>query len=480
MRLWAWALAAVTLLRLLVAAITPLSPDEAYYWVWSRALAPGYLDHPPMVALWMRAGTLIAGDTAFGIRLLGPLSVAFGSWLVVQAGDLLLPGRRAGLTAALLLNATLLLGVGAVTMTPDTPLLFFWTAALWALARFLDAQRGAWLVLAGVLAGGALASKYTAVFLPAGVFLWLALVPELRPWLIRPAPWLGALLSGLVFLPVVLWNAAHAWASFAKQGGRVGSGSAGRALQYLGELVGGQAGLATPLVFVLCVAGVAVAVREAWRTRDPGWTLLACLTVPASLVFIQHAFSARVQGNWPAILYPAAAIAAGGLAGRGWRRLRTPAVTLGAAVTALVYAQGALALVALSPRFDPTVRLLSGWPDFGRAVTAAARENGAAFVAADEYGIAAELARTVAPDVPVWGSEPRWALFVLPHPAEPGRFGLLVRSTRRSDGPDPAAWASVEEVEGADRLRGTMPVESYRLFRVVPRQDAPLAVLPRP
>ena len=36
----------------------PLSPDEAYYWVWSHALAAGYLDHPPMVALWVRAGTL--------------------------------------------------------------------------------------------------------------------------------------------------------------------------------------------------------------------------------------------------------------------------------------------------------------------------------------------------------------------------------------------------------------------------------------
>ena len=57
------ALAALTLFRLVVAAALPLSPDEAYYWVWSRALAPGYLDHPPMVALWIRAGTWLAGDS---------------------------------------------------------------------------------------------------------------------------------------------------------------------------------------------------------------------------------------------------------------------------------------------------------------------------------------------------------------------------------------------------------------------------------
>jgi hypothetical protein len=33
------ALAAVTLIRLVVAATAPLAPDEAYYWVWSHALA---------------------------------------------------------------------------------------------------------------------------------------------------------------------------------------------------------------------------------------------------------------------------------------------------------------------------------------------------------------------------------------------------------------------------------------------------------
>src|SRR6185312_14849666 len=104
----AW-LAALTVIRLVVAGVTQLVPDEAYYWVFSRALAPGYLDHPPMVALWIRAGTLIAGDGALGVRLLGPLSVALGSMLLADAGERLL-GRGAGVTAALLLNATLFVG----------------------------------------------------------------------------------------------------------------------------------------------------------------------------------------------------------------------------------------------------------------------------------------------------------------------------------------------------------------------------------
>jgi 4-amino-4-deoxy-L-arabinose transferase-like glycosyltransferase len=480
MTLWALVLAALTVLRLIVAAMVPLSPDEAYYWVWSRALAPGYLDHPPMVALWIRAGTLAVGDTPLGIRLLAPLSLALGSWMVAQAADILVPGPRAGLIAAALLNATLLFGVGAVTMTPDTPLLFFWAVTLWALARLLLHGRSGWFLVAGISAGCALASKYTGVFLPAGIFLWLAAAPAMRFWLLRPAPWIAACLGAAMFLPVVLWNAAHGWASFAKQGGRTGDWQPARALQFVGELVGGQIGLATPLVFLMCAAGIGLAAGRSWRTRDPGWTLLAMLTLPPALVFLQHAFGDRVQGNWPAIIYPAAAVAAAGLTGRFWGRLRVPAIALGAVMTAAVYGQAAWGLLPLSPRLDPTVRMLAGWPALGVSVGRLAEAQDAVFVAADDYGIAAELARTVPHGTPVWGVEARWALFGLPHPAIGERPGLLVRSQRRSDGPDPAIWASAAEVGAADRVRDGAVIEAYRLFRVVPRPGAPAVLLPRP
>ena len=160
--------------RLLVAAATPLAPDEAYYWVWSRALAPGFPDHPPMVALWMRAGTGLAGEGALGVRLLAPLAAASGSVLLARAGADLLGDRRRGVRAAVMLNATLLFGAGAVTMTPDTPLLFFWTATLWALGRLLATGRGKWWLVAGAAVGLALDSKYTAGLLLPAILLWVA------------------------------------------------------------------------------------------------------------------------------------------------------------------------------------------------------------------------------------------------------------------------------------------------------------------
>ncbi len=212
------ALALLTMLRLALAAALPLAPDEAYYWVWSRALAPGYIDHPPMIALWIRAGTWAVGDTALGIRLLGPLSAALGSFLLWDAAERLLPGRSAGIIAASLLNATLAVGVGAIIVTPDSPLLLFWTLCLWAMARIIAGGSSAWWLAVGLFAGLAIASKYTAALPVLGLGLWLVLAG--RVWIRRGEPYAAAAVALLTLIPVLWWNAGHDWVSFLRQGSR--------------------------------------------------------------------------------------------------------------------------------------------------------------------------------------------------------------------------------------------------------------------
>ena len=455
----------LTLVRLLVAATAPLSPDEAYYWVWSRVLQPGYLDHPPMVALWIRAGTALAGQGAFGIRLLGPLAAALGTLLLVRAADDLFPGRRAGVPAAALLNATLVGGAGAVTLTPDTPLLLFWTAALAALGRLVATGRPAWWLAVGLAAGGALDSKYTASLLGAGLSLWLLADPRARRWLRTPWPWAGGAVAVLCFAPVLWWNAGHGLASFIKQGGRTGDWHPMDAPRHLAELVGGQFALATPLVAVLCVTGVWSAARRG--RQDGAATLLVSVTLPAAAVFLQHALGDRVQANWPAILYPGGCLAAAAYTPRRWR----PAAWLGFGITALVYLQATTAAVALPRRDDPTLIQLGGWNELVEQV----RQTPADFIAADNYGLAAILAHGLPgpPAPPVVGVEPRWALFRLPLTPIAGLTGLLLRSHRRSGPPDPEPWLSITPAGSLTRSRGGVAAEQYDLYQVTARRDLP-------
>src|ERR1700712_667997 len=250
------AIAVVTRIRLVMAATVPLAPDEAYYWIWSRALAPGYLDHPPMVALWIRAGTSLLGQTAFGVRLLGPVAAALASWMLFDAARVLFPDTKVGPAAVIMLNASLLLGVGTVIMTPDSPLLFFWTAAFWAAARIAAGGSGGWWLVAGLAGGLALDGKYTGLFLWAGIGLWVLLVPAVRPWLRRWQPWAAVTMGLALFAPVLVWNGKHDWVGLIKQGGRINDWQPVRALGFLAELIGGQIGFGKPPSWGPCVGGL--------------------------------------------------------------------------------------------------------------------------------------------------------------------------------------------------------------------------------
>lgn len=471
-------LGALTLLRLAVAAATPLSGDEAYYWIWSRALAPGYLDHPPMVALFIRAGTAIAGANALGVRLLGPLSALAGSALLAAAArDLLGVDRVAASRAAVLLNATLMLAAGSVTMTPDTPLIFFWTATLAAFGRALVGEPALFLPLAGFCAGLAFCSKYTAALLLPALAGAVLVHPRTRAWLARPPVYLAAAIGLTTTLPVLLWNARHGFASFAKQGGRVDDVHLARALQFEAELLGGQLGLATPLVFALACVGVALCLRDARRTRAPGPTLVALAALVPAAVFVLHALGGRVQANWPCVVYPAAAIAAAPLAGRGLLAVR-PAAALGFALSLLLYLQAATGILPLPGRVDVTLARLAGWGGLAAELRRADRELRP--VAADDYALAAELAWHCAAPV-VLGAEPRWALFALAHPAVPPDSVLLLRSDHRREAPDPRLWRAGTPIARFERRRDGLVAERYRAWWAAPRlPSAELAVLPQP
>ncbi len=475
MKLLAAALAGVTLIRLMVAATIPLAPDETYYWIWSHALAGGYLDHPPMVALWIRAGTALAGQTALGLRLLGPLAAAVASWMLFDTARTLIPNSRAGLVAVLLLNASLLLGVGTVIMTPDSPLLFFWTATLWAIARIAVGGSGQWWLVAGVAGGLALDSKYTALFLWVGVGLWLLAVPAVRPWLRRWQPWAACVIGLVLFTPTLAWNAAHGWSGFARQGGRVNDWHPARAIGFLAELVGGQIGLATPLVWALCMIGLGVAVIRAWRRRDAGWSLLVALSLPPIVVFVQHAVGDRVQGNWPAIIYPALVVAAGGMALRA--RWWISASALGFAITVIVYLQALVHPVPLPSRLDPIALRLAGWDGLATEAEAARVAARADYIAADNYSVASELAWWLPSQVSVVGTDPRWRLLDLPARPIGGTTGLWITDAGRHMAPETTPWLQVERV--GTIFRPGSGTAGLALYRIQPRPGAEAVALPR-
>ncbi|MGH7160203.1 MAG: glycosyltransferase family 39 protein [Acetobacteraceae bacterium] len=349
------------------AASVGLGVDESYVVAAGRTIRLGYFDHPPAVwwLSWL-AAHLAQSEAPIVVRLPFILLFALATWLMYRLGaELFSP--RAGLFAAITYNLSPLFGVVFGTFVlPDGPLDAALIAAALFLARALAApaedSRGWWLAT-GLAAGLALCSKYNAILVLFGAFLYLATSPRDRFRLGRREPWLALLAAFLVFLPTLIWNAHHGWASFAFQGDR----AFGLAFHPLAPFIvfGGEALYLLPWIWLpLVLAGLAAARRGPGEWR--GW-LLFCLAVPAVMIFSVIAFWARgrVLFHWAApgylMLFPLLGAAIEARLATGTRSIRRRIIFLWLAGTA-GFVIIATALVATEVRLDWPIDLALRFP----------------------------------------------------------------------------------------------------------------------
>jgi 4-amino-4-deoxy-L-arabinose transferase-like glycosyltransferase len=463
---------ALVVLRLVAAAWTPLTFDEAYYWMWSRHLAFGYYDHPPGVALVIRLGTMISGDTELGVRLVSILLALPMSWAMYRAAAILFGSVRVAATATILLNVTLMAAVGTLIVTPDSPLLVASSFVLFFLAKVLETGRGAWWLAVGVAVGAALLSKYTALFFGPAILIWLVAVPKLRRWLISPWPYLGGLVALAIFSPVILWNADHQWVSFIKQIGRARVEDFRPA--FIGELIPTQIAFATPLVFILGAMGLYALFRRKAGALAPRalinatfWTIV--------VYFIWHSLHARVEANWFAPVYPAFAIAAAVAAHlTGWqaRRQRTIdfclrwAAPTGILMFALLIVQANTGVLS-GYRRDATVRSVGvGWRELAGQIEAVRARVGANCVLAPDYGTTGWLAFYLPKGTCVVQPTQRirWINMPEPDPAQLSGKLLCVDEARPGGRPYLSEmFTRIERVAEFTRRRGPLTIETYAL-----------------
>jgi len=209
------------LLRLLICTLVGLGTNEAYAIASGRFLSLSYFDHPPLHFWLAHLSAELFGDTRKA-RIPFIVIGAGTSWLMFCLARRLF-GERAGVWATLALNLSIFFSLlSGNWILPDGPLNFFLLATALVLAPLTDAGELSlprW-ILAGLLLGLAVLSKYHAIIFAAGFFGYLIASARGRALLRAPGPWLAALVALAVFSPVLLWNHAHDWASFRFQGAR--------------------------------------------------------------------------------------------------------------------------------------------------------------------------------------------------------------------------------------------------------------------
>ncbi|QJA05485.1 glycosyltransferase family 39 protein [Thermosulfurimonas marina] len=370
-----------------------LSPDEAYYWDWSRHLAFGYYSKPPLVAWLIAASTHLLGISEYAVRLpalLCGMGFLVFFYLLVYRLFGRLPARWALFAAAL----TPIFTVFGLLMTIDPPLLFFWAGALYFGWQAAEENSLRYWFLLGLFCGLGLLTKQTMLAFGAFYGLWLFFYR--RELLRRPGPWITLAVALLLWAPNLHWMATHNWITLRHTEHHFKE-EEGTYLLGPGRFLAEQAGVFSPLLFGLFAWGAFMLFRRRdWRER-PELSYLWVLSAWPYLAVLPLSFLRKVNANWPMPFFVAGLALASGIVfslkgGRKARLLR------GIYLAGLLLALLGTALLYQLPRFPekfprPVAGLLFrfyGWRKMARTVERY-RRPGEPLVANHRY-LASELA----------------------------------------------------------------------------------------
>jgi 4-amino-4-deoxy-L-arabinose transferase-like glycosyltransferase len=487
---------ALTALRLTYASLIDLRTDEAYYWTWSKENVLSFLDHPPMIAWFIRFGTAIFGDTNLGVRFAGIVAMLVTQLLLADIVRRVTHDWRAVIVVVLLPEAALYYGLLMAKVSPDVAMIPFATAMVWALIRLWESNDARWWLGAGVFGGLALLSKFTAVMLIPAI-LAFALVPDWRRrWLRSPYPWAAALIAVALFSPVLIWNAGHDWASFRFQFVRA-TATHGWSLRTVGDFIGLQFGLVGFISFPLVLSALVITASRGYRRLDAVAILLSTCVLLPFCYFFWRSLTLRVGDTWPMFMWPIG-FAAAAINIPMLRREERPGMvksavwwSTAAIVTGIAFVVGVFVYYVVTPfnfigRNDP----IGGEAGFEQVVSRAEvelRKTGATWIGTTDYRTYAMLRWFFGGRVPVIQINERGRYVGFHDPGMNlirGHAGLYVGREPDSFGTNPF-WASTtairEPLERVERSWRGSVTDTYALEKLTgwtpelsPPPDSPL------
>jgi len=301
----AWLIAGLLIVYLVLAALLPAADDEVYYWAWARPLQFSYYDHPPLTAYLIRLSIDLFGNSIFGFRVPACLATVFVVAVIAHLS------RPKSLLPGILFSP--LFTVGAVMITPDTPLLCAWAAYVWWLVEVhrrltpvpeegsesTNAAVPWWLwLVGGAILGCGVLGKYTmALAVPSG-FASFCIVRHLwRRWL--PGYILHGVVAFVVASPILIHNIQHNFVPLLFQW-RHSMGDSRPGLRPFGDFIGVQLLLFGTLPFFLYPWVL-------WNFRrlceNPRLRACVCLYALPMTFFLYKATRAPLQGNWALVMF---------------------------------------------------------------------------------------------------------------------------------------------------------------------------------
>ncbi len=360
-----------------------LTPDEAQYWTWSQQLDWGYYSKPPAIAWQIWLGTSLVGNTEWGVRFLsGLMGIGLGL-AVYRLANICQPRMDVAFWSGLWMAVIPAGWLGSLLAITDGGLLLFWTIGCQEVVEALQERRP----IAPLRLGGAL--------LVAGLFKWVAFLfwPLFLSFLyirrkdtsfLQGKGLLGAAcIAFLALVPSFVWNAQNAWVTFRHVHATL-QGGHGESVGNVGEFLGAQILLLTPLLFGF----FGMALSHLWGRRKEeslGVSFLFWMGGISLMAGILLATRQKMQGNWVVFAYPALVILA---VREMFLRLRRPfvwqicgsIVTCGVVISAFV-----LPIFWQLPEKAQPFKQALGWQEMGKILADLGYQPHEQFLVADTY-----------------------------------------------------------------------------------------------
>lgn len=290
------------IVRGFLAGFIELGNDEVYYWTYALYPDFSHFDHPPMVGFLIQIFTLdLLLDHEFFIRLGSIILGSVNTWLIYRAG-IKIGDEKTGYYAAWLYTASIYCFIiTGVFILPDTPQVFFWLLSMnLFLGAFLKQEISSGdkkkLLWAGVFTGLGMLSKYTSAYLWLAVILYVLLFN--RKWLKIKELYMSMLISGILFLPVIIWSIQTDFVSFTFHGDRISLSQSGINPDYLVTEVMGQFFYNNPVNVILIITVLYALTVKKFKMEPESRKLLLLFGVPLILTFLFFSLFRKTLPHW--------------------------------------------------------------------------------------------------------------------------------------------------------------------------------------
>lgn len=285
-----------------------LNPDEAQYWTWSQNLDWGFYSKPPGIAWQIKLGTLLFGNTELGVRL-GSIIISLLTGYAIYF--LCKSCKTSPLTcffAALIFIVSPIGMLGNFAATTDGGMILFWTLASLLFTKGISEEKPPSYLGIGImiLCGSLFKWPIYILWVPIVIFSIAYKKTHLTHLL------LGFFISLLGFLPSIIWNMQHEWATFRHVFTQSTGGDRWHHKKALFsgnffDFFGAQFGVLSPLLFALLLIAIGYVIYK--RKKAPPSIQFCALTCFGVLgLFLTLSIFNKMQANWALYAYPTGVI----------------------------------------------------------------------------------------------------------------------------------------------------------------------------